>query len=357
MKLELGANSLNLATLWADRPQAASPPARAQLRIELEDFQVIELPAFEPSGDGEHLLARVRKRGANTEWIATQLARWAQVPRSAVGYAGRKDRHALAEQWFSIHLPGKADPETSSLQLPELELLELVRHDRKLRRGALRGNQFQIILRQVMGNREQVDEALAALSATGFPNYFGDQRFGAGGANLSPWMDRDGALSRSRNQRGIQLSAARSLLFNRVLASRVGDGSWNQALEGEVLALDGTQRWFRCEGEPDSDLSRRVAQQDLHPTGPLWGRGEPPTAGTVRRIESAALDGLAVLRASLENCGMKQERRALRARVKNLFWRWHDPRTLQIGFDLPRGCFATSLLEAVFQPTSAVADT
>lgn len=352
MRAELDAAPLELGTLWHDRPQATLPVASARLRVTLEDFAVVELPAFEPMGHGEHLLVRVRKRGANTDWIASQLARWAQVPRSAVGYAGRKDRYASAEQWFSLHLPGRANPEPSLLQLPELELLQLVRHNRKLRRGALRGNRFQIVLREVSGEPKRVDRALNSVAATGYPNYFGDQRFGVGGVNLAPWTDGGWALSRNRTLRGLQLSAARSLLFNRVLARRVREGSWDQALEGEVLFLNGTQRWFRCDQEPDAELRRRVAQQDLHPSGPLWGAGELPSAGTVRSIERSAAASLDALRQSLEQIGMRQERRALRARAHSLRWSWLDPSTLRMDFELARGCFATSFLETVFELAS-----
>lgn len=325
-----------------------SPPGRAQLRTEAEDFQVVELPAFEASGAGEHLLLRVRKRGVNTEWLAGQIARWAGVSRGAVGYAGRKDRHALAEQWFSVHLPGRPSPDLESFGVTGAELLGACRHHRKLQRGALRGNAFCITLHQIEGEPAAITAALQRLGAQGFANYYGSQRFGAGARNLLDWTAAPERRRASRDRRGLMLSAARSLLFNQVLAARVSDGSWDRVLPGDVLALDGTQRWFTSPDPADQALLARAAALDVHPTGPLWGRGEPPSSGPVRALEQSVLAGFELLRAPLEAAGLRQERRPLRAPARQLCWHWVGPRSLRISFQLPRGSFATSALESVF---------
>jgi tRNA pseudouridine13 synthase len=333
-----------LSACRAPRPTSSPTLGRALMRARADDFQVVERPAFTPSGSGEHLLIRARKRDANSDWVAGQLARWAQVPRSAVGYAGRKDRHAVAEQWFSVHLPGRVNPDTDTFAATGVEILETARHHRKVQRGALRGNAFLITLRELECDPVTADTALESLAARGFPNYFGDQRFGRGAGNLLAWLQPAGARRTKRHQQGLMLSAARSFLFNQVLASRVHDGTWERPLQGDVLALEGTHRWFTQETPPDQTLETRVAQLDVHPTGPLWGKATPPSSGAVRQLENAVVAPYEALCRPLEAAGLRQERRALRARARDLQWRWLEPRVLQLAFELPRGSFATALL-------------
>ena len=160
------------------------PPARAVLRSDPEDFRVTEIEKFHPSGDGTHAWLRIRKRGVNTEEVAAALARTAGTPRSAVGFAGMKDRLAVAVQWFSVDVAGRAEPRWEALESGTIEVLEVARHRRKLRRGALLGNRFEIVLRDVTVPGAGLDARLRAIGAGGVPNYFGPQRFGRDGANL-----------------------------------------------------------------------------------------------------------------------------------------------------------------------------
>ena len=148
-----------------------------------------------------------------------------------------------------------------------------------------------------------------------------------------------------RDQRTMLLSAARSALFNRVLDARVADGSWNRALDGEVWMLDGSRSVFGPEPFDDA-LAARLAAFDIHPTGPLWGRGELRTTGAARAIETDALSEpvLVRLREGLEAAGLKQERRALRLRPDDLAWEWLGDDVLQLTFALPPGAYATTVL-------------
>ncbi|MDW7603828.1 tRNA pseudouridine(13) synthase TruD, partial [Stenotrophomonas maltophilia] len=114
--------------------------------------QVDELPAFEATGEGEHLLLHIRKRGANTVHVAKLLAKWAGLPEMAVSYAGMKDRHAVTTQRFSVHLPKRIAPDLAELTSDEIEVLEATWHNRKLQRGALAGNRFRLVLRDVQGD-------------------------------------------------------------------------------------------------------------------------------------------------------------------------------------------------------------
>jgi tRNA pseudouridine13 synthase len=323
------------------------------IRQHAADFRVVELPAFTPSGAGEHVVLRIRKENANTDWVARGLARFAGVSRRAVSYAGRKDRHAIAEQWFSVHLPGRKQPDWRQLRLEGVEVLEAHRHSRKVRKGALRGNGFRILVRALTAERELLDVRLRALATRGFPNYFGAQRFGIDRRNLDEarnWF----AESRRRKppNADMLLSAARAALFNAVLARRVNSGSWCEPLPGDRLSLDGSSSSFLCQ-VVDDDIRRRAHALDLHPTGPLWGNGEPPVSADVLALERQIAAGLAPLATGLEKQGLAQERRALRTRAVDLVWSWPKSEQLELQFVLGRGSFATALLDQVLQPVDS----
>ncbi len=317
----------------------------AQIRSAPEDFFVEELPAFDPAGEGEHLLLTVEKRGLNTAFVAKELARWAGIAEMGIGYAGLKDRHAVTRQRFSVHLPKKVAPPLETLQIEGLKVLESAWHNRKLPRGALAGNRFVLALRSVEGDREAIDARLAEIASRGVPNWFGEQRFGRDGGNVAKALAMFGGRRVRRDERSILLSSARSELFNRVLASRVGNGSWDGPLDGEVWMLDGSRSVFGPEPWND-ELAQRLARFDIHPGGPLWGAGELRSVGECARVELAALaDDVALrLRAGLEAAGLKQERRALRLKVAELAWDWPDAATLQLSFALSPGTYATAVL-------------
>ncbi len=161
------------------------PPLRARLRAQPEDFFVDEDLGFSPDGVGEHVFVRVEKRGANTDWVARQIARFAGVAPDTVSYAGLKDRHAVTRQTFSVAVPIKRELAWDTLASDEFQVLDARRHGRKLKRGALKRNRFRIVLRDVDGDREAAQARLAAIAAHGVPNYFGEQRFGRDGDNVA----------------------------------------------------------------------------------------------------------------------------------------------------------------------------
>src|SRR6202034_4049821 len=197
-----------------------------------------------------------------------------------VGYAGLKDRHAVAVQWFSVPNAAKPADYWSGIRTPEFKVLEARANLRKLRRGALSGNHFRIRLRNVTWPRERLESKLDALRAHGAPNYFGPQRFGRDGYNLervAAWV-QGGAAPRGRAERSFTLSAARSLVFNAVLARRVEAGDWSQLAPGDLASLDGSGSHFSVTSV-DDELRRRLATFDIHPSGPLWGRGLPASQG------------------------------------------------------------------------------
>jgi tRNA pseudouridine13 synthase len=321
------------------------PPVSGRLRATPEDFVVREIPLLEPAGEGEHVWLLLRKRQENTEQVARKLARLAGVPLRDVSYAGLKDRNAVTEQWFSVCLPSGHEPGWSDLDSTTVTLLTHARHHRKLRRGTLRGNAFRIRIRDVRGDRPALEQRLRDIAVYGVPNYFGEQRFGRGGSNLRTagrlFSHSAGRLSRA--QRGLVLSAARSFLFNQVLARRVEMRNWDHPLPGEVLQLEGTQSYF-IGAQVDDTLRRRVREGDLHPTGPLCGRGESPATGEALGVETESLAPYGTWRQGLGEAGLKQERRSLRLLIGAPAWSWSEPDCLELAFSLPAGGYATSVL-------------
>jgi len=322
------------------------PPLRGVLRASPEDFCVDEDLGFAADGAGEHVFVRVEKRGANTDWVARELAHFAGVAPDAVSYAGMKDRHAVTRQTFSVHLPGKGEPDWSSLQHAEFRVLEATRHSRKLKRGALRGNFFRIVLREVSGDRTAADRILASIVAHGVPNYFGEQRFGRDAANVGKALAMFAGKRVQRHERSLLLSAARSHLFNRVLATRVEHGDWSRPLEGEVWMLAGTHSIFGPE-PLTPELLDRHARGDIDPTGPLWGEGELRCADAVKDLESAIGAEHAQLVAGLAKNGLRQERRSLVLRPQELTATWLSDADLEVRFHLQSGAYATVLLREI----------
>lgn len=325
-------------------PHAYSGPlARGTVRAAAEDFIVEEELGFEPAGSGQHVLLRVRKRDANTQWVAGQLARVCGCREVDVGYAGLKDRHAIAVQWFSVPQSRLALDAWLAVSEPDFDVLEAHAHTRKLPRGALRGNRFEVRVREFQVDPGRLAARMAEIERGGVPGYFGPQRFGHDGANLARI---EGGLWGLRGaQRGFVLSAARSLVFNAVLAERVRDGTWCSLEPGDIANLDGRGSIFPVESL-DAALLERCARLSIHPTGPLWGRGLPGSQQRIQQLEARIAGELPEVCALLEQAGMDQERRSLRLAVRDLQWDYRPP-VLLIRFRLSRGSFATTVLREI----------
>jgi tRNA pseudouridine13 synthase len=328
-------------------PQAHGvPDTRARLRVLPEDFQVQEELGFVPAGSGAHLLLRVRKVNANTQHVARRLAQLAGCRAADVGYAGLKDRRAVAVQWFSVPRP-RQERDWSAVEGGEFTVLEHAPHTRKLPRGALAGNRFAVRVRAADPALSgavlaaQLGPRLAQIERLGVPNYFGEQRFGRGGANLARLSTPIEELARF--ERGFVLSAARALIFNAVLAERVRADSWGPLQAGDVANLDGRGSVFAVEQDPDEALKRRCAALEVHPTGPLWGGGTALTAAAVAQLEAHVAATLPRAAQLCTEAGMRAERRSLRLAVRELSTE-EEPQALWLRFRLPRGSFATAVL-------------
>ena len=326
---------------------------RGVLRASPEDFLVDEDLGFAPDGAGEHVFVRVEKRGANTDFVAKELARFAGVRTEAVSYAGLKDRHAITRQTFSAHLPGKADPDWTALAHAEFRVLDAARHGRKLQRGALKGNRFRIILREVQGDRESAERIVEAISAHGVPNYFGEQRFGRDAANVERAKVMFSGKRVQRHERSLLLSAVRSYLFNAALAARVERRDWNRPLDGEVFMLAGTHSIFGPE-PLTPELIARCANRDIDPTGPMWGAGELRSAGAVAELENTIARQFPELTTGLATNGLRQERRSLVLRPREMAIRWIPESCAELSFYLNSGSYATVLLREIFDYQSQI---
>lgn len=337
---------------WRDA--ALAPPGahgaavgRGRLRARPEDFRVDEDLGFEPDGGVAHVLLHVEKTGRDTLGVARELARLAGVPPRDVGFAGLKDRHAVTTQWFTVPQRGPAAGWRSAAG-DGWRVLEAAPHSRKLRRGALRGNRFRLVVRDVDGASAALEARWREIVRRGVPNYFGPQRFGREAGNLdrvAAWV-AGGATGPGREQRAFVYSAARSLPFNAVLASRVADGSWDTLRPGELVNLDGRRSWFRA-ATIDEDLVARCAGGDVHPTAPLPGRGDRPD-GIAGECEAAALAPYADVVAALEAAGLEAARRPCRVRLQAPAL-GIEPRAITLEFALPAGAFATVVVRELLE--------
>ncbi len=316
---------------------------KGKYRSSPEDFIVEEINAFEAHGEGEHLLLTIEKRGLNTAFVAKELSKWAGIGEMGVGYAGLKDRHAVTRQRFTVHLPKKIAPDFDAMNIEGVKLLEWQWHHRKLPRGALAGNLFTLILRDVVGDKAAIENRLEKIRDYGLPNYFGEQRFGRERANVGMALKMFAGDRVKREQRSIYLSAARSEIFNAALASRIQNKNWLSALEGEVWMINGSHSIFGPETFTD-ELRARLEKLEIHPTGPMWGKGELRTQAEVAEGELTMANSHQELCRGLEAADLKQERRSLRIQVMDLAWSWLENDQLQCRFSLPPGAYATELL-------------
>jgi tRNA pseudouridine13 synthase len=313
------------------------PLFAADIRSKPEDFRVSEELGYELTGDGEHDYLWIEKTGTNTEWLARQLARFAAVPAKGLGYAGLKDRHAVTRQWFSV--PRWNSPDWTALDVEGVEVLDVQRHSKKLRRGAHKANHFRIVLRGdgIPGNVAALEQRVHAIREQGVPNYFGEQRFGRSGANLE-LADAWAAGKRlPRHKRSIAISTIRSFVFNELLDARVLDSSWNTLVTGDKANLDGTGSVFDVDAV-DEELMRRCQAMDIHPAGELIGDG-------------SACDHDKWLLA-LQKARVDPGTRSLRLRVSDLTAEIGED-LVDLSFTLGRGAFATSVLRELSDVTDA----
>ena len=327
------------------------PNSSGLLRSQRSDFKVFEQLPFSPIGEGEHLFIYIRKTGANTVFVARELAKYFNVKEQLVSYAGLKDRFAVTEQWFGVHVPGKQVYDLQDLAIEGVEVLEYKRHNKKLRTGALTGNRFELILRNVT-HLQDLHKRWNEIVEQGVPNYFGEQRFGIDGGNIDKALALfSGTKVKDKKKRGMYLSAARSCIFNDIISERIKQKSFNNLLPGDVLMLAGTQSVFHLE-KVDAEIEQRFIDKDVDITAPMWGAGELMTSDHPRELEQNIAKRHCEFSEGLPRFGLKQERRRIRlimkeANIEVLSNEQENDNVLpsvKICFNLPAGSYATTVL-------------
>lgn len=327
----------------AEPPRAFGLPlVIGRIRQSPADFEVTELLGFDLSGGGEHDFLYLQKVGANTRWVAGQLAAYAGVALNDVGYAGLKDRHAVTRQWFSVRRPAAAGTDWTIFNVADLSILQCGRNQRKLRRGAHAANQFRIVIRDIRGTAGDILQRLLQIRDRGVPNYFGEQRFGRNGNNLRLAESLFSGRRMKRDKRSIALSAARSCLFNDALSLRVADGSWEHAVAAEAFNLDGSGSIFQ-DDDVDSGIGERLAALDIHPTCVMWGRPGRDGSASLSEYDKSAAARHPDFARGLEQAGLTMARRPTRLNVRNLAWDVGSE-TVELNFTLARGGYATAVI-------------
>ena len=307
------------------------PEATADFKTLPEDFIVTEHLGFDLTGQGENLFLCIEKRELNTQQVCEHLAKVFEKRLRDIGYAGLKDKQSVSRQWFSVQMNVTQEPDLSKIETEQIKLIEVKRHNKKLKVGALKSNHFTIRLKNV-DNIKHLEQKLSLIQHSGVPNYFGLQRFGFKGNNLN-WADRmaSGEVIKNKKIKGFALSSSRSYMFNQVVSKRIEQNHFDQPMEGEIFTLAGTNSYF---SESNSEqILERLKQQDIFISAPLFGQGELETQAEVYKMESAVAEECSSWLQVLSEQGLKQERRAIRLFPKDM-----------IEFNLPTGCFATSVL-------------
>jgi len=362
----------------------------ADLKREMHDFIVEEQLGFEPSGEGEHIFLWLEKANLNTAFVAESLAKFSKLHLRDITYAGRKDKFALTRQWFGVHIANKTEPNWDEFKLDGAKILKVTRNDRKLRVGVLKGNKFELILRNLRPSIEHdsqfdadsffeaLTHRLQLIKQQGAPNYYGSQRFGEvrippqepqiigseqtgsqqadaeqsisthslrQGGNLSLAEKLiSGEAIRNRNKRSMAISALRSWLFNEIIHERIVQDGFHQALLGDAMQLSGSNSFFVFDDEAEqAKILQRLAEFDINITAPLWGDGRLHTVKAAKDLELNCAGKFPEITQALNALGLKQERRAIRIIPQDFKWQLEDT-DLKMQFSLPAGCFATSIV-------------
>jgi tRNA pseudouridine13 synthase len=313
-----------------------------------EDFVVDEIPLYAAIGSGTHTFLRIEKRMRTTEDVVGDLARVFGMKRRDIGYAGRKDRVALTRQWFSVP---DLDPERAAgFEVEGAKVLEAIRHQHKLRTGHLKGNRFSIWVRDLSGEEiRAAKDKLESFATAGFPNRFGDQRFGRDGENAKRGLAvlQGKVRPKERKQARFLLSSLQSQVFNHVLASR--PLALDQFEVGDLAIKHDSGGSFHVEDVATENV--RAQNFEISPTGPIFGTKVSQPLGAPAERERDALMHYGI--PAPENLrpprgiSLRGARRALRARPLELRTSVSEL-SIKLEFSLPSGSYATVLLEEVF---------
>jgi tRNA pseudouridine13 synthase len=327
---------------------AELPGIGGRIRVQVDDFEVEEVPSYEPCGTGDHLFLWVEKRGMAPEYFARTIAQKLGISPGAVGTAGLKDRHALTRQWVSV--PRECEPNVGKLEGEGIRVLKTGRHTNKLKPGHLRGNRFRILIRQAdrSGNAEAI---LDRIRTQGLPNFYGPQRFGRDGSTVALGLQCLAGKAPRRIRPFLfrfALSAVQSLLFNDYLARRIRDGLYRTVLPGDVLAKWPVGGLFVAQ-DVATEQARFDAKQ-IVTAGPMFGKKTFPAEGVAAEREAMVLRDNGLSPVSFAGFGklVLGTRRHNLVYLDDLAAAW-EPDGLRLAFTLPAGSYATVLLAEVMK--------
>lgn len=340
------------------------PLFKANIKVQLKDFQVVEKLTFEPNGDGEHDFIFIEKEGLNTAFVAEEMAKFAKLPLRNVSYAGRKDKFASTQQWFGVYFGKKERVDWTSFSLAGLTILKQTKNQRKLRLGTIESNTFIIRLRNITNlNLSQLQQRLKEIQQKGVPNYFGNQRFGeriksdgsvelGGNLQLAEKLIQ-GEIIRNRNKRSMAISALRSWLFNYFVSERLTNEGFT-LLNGDVFLLKGSNSFFVHElsetntkrQSQNQSLIERLAERDILFSAPMWGEGKLDSTSVALELEQRISATFPDICEHLASLGLKQQRRPAFIFPEDLAYET-DGSDVVLRFSLPSGSFATSVLREI----------
>jgi tRNA pseudouridine13 synthase len=326
------------------------PGVGGRIKSELDDFLVEEIPAYEPSGVGDHLYLWMEKRGVGPEYFTRTLAQRLGVPVGEIGTAGLKDRYAVSRQWVSV--PARAEPNLKRIDGDGITVRQVSRHPNKLKPGHLRGNRFRVLIRDA--DRSQADSAQAILDRLrqeGLPNYYGPQRFGREGSTAALGFRCLAGTAGKRLRPFLfkfALSAAQSVLFNETLARRHRDGLLRTVLPGDVMMKWPSGGLFVAENVP-AEQARFDARETVT-GGPMFGSRTYPAAQVAAEREARVLADYGLTPATFARFGKLASgtRRHNLVYVDDLCAEW-EPAGLRLTFTLPSGSYATVLLRELMK--------
>lgn len=331
-----------------------------------EDFEVEEIPAYAPSGEGSFLYLWLEKRDMGAEYFVRQVAKRLDIPNGEVGSAGMKDRRAVARQMVSV--PDTVAERVDALNGDGIRVLSVGRHGNKLRPGHLHGNRFNILIRDVDADADsRLAPIVERIRQLGLPNFYGPQRFGRDGETLRLGMAllrkeelprlADGRRANLRNPflRKLALSAAQAGLFNQYLAARLNDRLLRTVLPGDVMAKWPFGGMFVAQDVP-AEQTRFDARETVH-AGPMFGRKTFPSAADAAQREASVLAEAGLSKESFAGFGklLQGTRRHNVVYLEDLS-AIREADGVRVRFTLPAGSYATVLLHELMKNVSCASD-
>ena len=312
----------------------------AKIKVTNSDFIVTELLGFAGAEEGQHVLLYIEKTGETTADVVSHLSRVLNVKRLNIGYSGLKDKNAVTYQYFSVDLAGKVIEDFDFINTDNIKVISHVKHLRKLKIGSHTGNAFNLVLRDVEGDKSILDKRLQSFSRNSIMNYFGEQRFGSNNSNIDQAiaMFKGELKVKSRNKKSMLISAARSFLFNQICIARKNP----KLLEGDILQIDGSNSVFEYDSDDKLEIESRIAAQKLHISAPLYGMGGKQSKFQALDVETEVINKYPELKQGLSNS--KLLRRPMTMRVQNLTWEWSG-NDLSLSFILNKGSYATTVVD------------